>query len=274
MGGRWALFFDHAAVRKWKMLNIITYFWRDDAWPEENSYTVEDVRFLQRSVAKNMTQPHRFACITDRPELFDDEPDIWAIPLDMATYVPGRCYVRLMTFSPKMAEIFDGGRVLQVDLDGLIVGDMDELVLPDYDLIMLRNSMRVPWENPVKPGRPYYNTSMLLHRTGTLIREVWESFDINTTPNRFKDDQWYLSALLGPDAPYWDETDGVYRLARKDTPGPGVWGELPDNAKIVFGTGSEGKLWQPHNRIANPWVERFVEGSPRFQEVSREKYMG
>lgn len=245
------------------MLNVITYFWHDPEFA--NSYTADDVRFLQRSVAKNMTQDHVFACITDRDELFDEDDDIWAIPLDYSTHVPGRCYARLMTFSPLAEDIFSGERVLQMDLDAIITGSLDELTLVDAPLVMWRNPTRVPWENPTlgRRGRPLYNTSLLMHKTGTL-KQVWRQFDINMTPQHIQDDQWYLSALFGPDLPYWDQSDGVYRLAREDTPGSGVSGTLPANAKIVFGTGSNGKLWLPHNRAANPWVEQFVEGSPRF----------
>lgn len=243
------------------MLNIIVYFWHDDEFV--NKYTADDVRFIKRGIDRYMDQPCRFFVITDRPELFDDDDDITAIPFDMSTHIPGTCYAKLFTFSPMAKEIFHGGRVLQLDLDAIITGNLDGLTIPDYDLILWRNPTRIPWDNPIKKGRPYYNTSIMLHKTGTL-EQVWQQFDIQKTARLCRDDQWYLSSFLGENMPYWDKDDGVYRLARQDTPGSGVWGTLPANAKIVFGTGSEGKLWQPHNRAANPWVEQFVEGSPRF----------
>jgi hypothetical protein len=70
-----------------------------------------------------------------------------------------------------------------------------------------------------------------------------------------KDDQWYLSDALGPDVPYFDGArDGVYRIARDDTPGSGVSGDLPDNACIVTFPGSNGKWTLPHIAAANPWI--------------------
>lgn len=238
------------------MLTVLTYFWQDRATAHKQPYTVDDVRRLQRQVARNLSIGHRFAVATDRPELFYGDWDIHPIGLDRTKHVPGTCFVRLMTFHPE-GQNFLGERVLQIDLDTLIVGNLDPLVERDEDLVLWRNPSRIPWDDPKWDmlGRPYYNTSMLLHRCGTRP-DLWLKFDPKNPICR--DDQWWLSYLVGRQSAYWDGSNGVYRLGRSDTPGSGVNGSLPDNARVVTFPGSEGKWFEPHIRQANPWIEQHL----------------
>lgn len=238
------------------MLTIATYWWtpQGQAASGYHAYTPDDVRLLQRMVARHLTVPHEFVVITDRPELFAEDEAIRAVAIDWTTHVPGTCFVRLMTFSPEAREKI-GERVLQVDLDTVIVGNLDDLAARTENLVMWRNPARIPYEAPAKAGRPYYNTSILLHTTGTLP-ELWVGFNPQRPMHR--DDQWYLSDALGPDVAHFDgEHDGVYRLAREDTPGSGVSGELPANARIVTFPGSEGKPTNPRIVAVNPWIAEF-----------------
>jgi hypothetical protein len=123
----------------------MTYWWAPDAGSKFNQpYTADHVRQLKDMVKANLTLPHEFEVITDQPELFDDDLDIRAILIDWATHVPKTCYVRLMTFHPQGQEII-GDKVLQIDLDTLIVGNIDHLVSRDEDLVLWRNPARLPW---------------------------------------------------------------------------------------------------------------------------------
>lgn len=232
------------------MLSVVTYWWRDPAYTGEHPYTADDVRSLQQQVDWHLAAPHEFVCVTEFLDAFRGDPAIRTVPLDGHTHILGTCFARLMTFAPHARDLL-GERVLQMDLDTVIVGSLDEIAARDDDLVMWRNPSRIPWQAPEKTGRPYYNTSLLLHRTGTLP-DLWAAF--HPANPRYRDDQWYLSDLLGPNMPYFDGSDGVYRLARADTPGSGVWGDLPKNARIVTFPGSEGKWWQPHIAEANPWI--------------------
>lgn len=237
-------------------LTVCTYWWTEPCLSKFNAkhqYSAKDVRLLQRQVERYLAQPHEFVVITDRPEDFQEDVCIRAVKIDRTTHRPGTCFVRLMTFSPQARELL-GERVLQMDLDTVIVGGLDSLVSRAADLVMWRNPSRIPWDNPVKTGRPYYNTSLLLHRTGTMTN-LWADFDPQNT--RYRDDQWYLSDRLGPNWPHFDGSDGVYRLAREDTPGSGVDGELPVNARIVTFPGSDGKPTEPHIIERNPWIAEF-----------------
>jgi len=230
---------------------IATYFWQPDQGSKfAHAYTSDDVRRLQTMVSRNLTIPHEFVVITDKPEVFAHDRTLRAVRIDRTTRVPGTCFVRLMTFSPYAKDTL-GERVLQIDLDTVIVGNLDHLVSRNEELVLWRNPSRIPWDKPLKPGRPYYNTSLLLHKTGTYTA-LWDYFDPKDPGCR--DDQWWISEVLGGDMPYFDgEKDGVYRLGREDTPGSGVNGTLPANACLVTFPGSDGKA-TPSVMAANPWI--------------------
>lgn len=236
------------------MITILTYWWNEPGFP--NTYVSDDVKRLQRMVSQNTTVPHEFAVVTDRVELFADEPDIRAIPICWDKHVPRTCSVRLMTFHPEGASMI-GERVFQMDLDTIVVGNIDAIVSRTEDTVLWRNPSRVPWDKPGRPQRPLYNGSFVSHRCGAAPH-VWNEY----IPDRCRwiDDQTWLSLVFGIDTPYFDgEHDGVYRLARQDTPGSGVWGSLPDNARIVTCPGDKGKPRDPIIRAANPWMEPYLE---------------
>ncbi len=236
-------------------MNIVvaTYIWfdPDNKHNAKYQYGADDVRLLKRMVSRHLSVPHEFAVITDMGDLFANDADIRVIKPDMTTHVPRTCFRRLFTFHPDGAKLI-GERVLQLDLDTVIVGSMDSIASRTVDLVLWRNPGRVPWENPTKTGRPYYNTSLVLHRCGTMP-EIWQDFNPDRGPMH-RDDQWYLSDKLGPTMSYVDGSDGVYRLARDDTPGSGVSGELPANARVIFFPGSDGKWFEPHIAQENPWI--------------------
>ena len=212
---------------------VICYLWQPDAGSKfAYPYTAHDVRLLQRMVARHLTVPHLFVVITDQAECECFEgTEVLPVLIDKTTHVPGTCFMRLMTFHPEGRRLL-GDKVLQIDLDTVIVGNIDHLVKRQEDLVLWRNPGRVPWDKPANPGRPYYNTSLLLHKCGTMPH-LWSDFNARD-PGGLRDDQWWLSSLLGPDVPYFDgERDGVYRIARDDTPGSGVTGPLPTNACVV-----------------------------------------
>lgn len=258
------------------MIAIGTYFWSPDPGSKFAApYTADDVRVLKRMIERLLSLPHEFVVITDRPEAFSDDLAIRAIPLDRSTHVPNTCFARLMTFHPQGRELFGADTFLQIDLDTLIVGTIDHLVTRPENLALWRNPARIPWAAADAPGtkamaelvdgcflhrinqnRCYYNTSILLHRLGTLPW-VWEGFDPGHPPA--KDDQWYLSDLFGEGCAFFDGArDGVYRIAREDTPGSGVDGALPENACIVTFPGSCGKWSESSIRAKNPWINEYL----------------
>jgi hypothetical protein len=123
------------------MLTVVTYLWGD-------KYGAEDVRRLAAGLRRHMQEPYRFSVITDdvtRPGFDFILPEgctsVWPIPPadKQLTKVPG-CLVRLRLFDPEWQMdhgIMDGDRIVSMDLDNVIVGNLHPLFhRPDAVLIL------------------------------------------------------------------------------------------------------------------------------------------
>lgn len=233
------------------MLTVACYLWSDETH-SGHQYDVEDVLRLKASVAENLSIPYEFVCITDDPGQLEGT-GIRARALAMLPNC-GRMFAspKLMTFHPDAASLI-GGRILAIDLDVVITGNIDAIASRDEPLVLWRNPSRQPWAAPSR--RALYNSSLVLVKAGAR-GDIWERAAAGEA-RQFHGDQDWVSALLGPDCPYWDENDGVYRLGRPDTPGSGVGETLPENARIVFFPGDEGKPWLRSVRARAPWLETY-----------------
>jgi hypothetical protein len=242
------------------VISVVTYFWTPDFGSRYTPYSTDSVRLLQKMVERHLSAAHEFIVVTDDTEAFSSDPKIKSVPIDWTTHVPGTCFVRLHTFSP-MARDQLGDRILRLDLDTVIVGDLAPLVERDEDLVLWRNPARWWMEKQGlryahRKEHPYgfWNGSLILHRTGTM-QHLWSGFEPQS-PQKGDDDQ-YLSKMLGPDLPHWDQDDGVYRLENGHPRwrGSGVTGSLPENARIVFFPGSK-KPWLPEVVSSAPWINQ------------------
>lgn len=219
---------------------------------------VEHVVILRNMVARHLTVPHEFVCVCDTEDKARDldQFGIRALPLDMTKHVPGTCFVRLMLRHPMMGA-FLGRRVLNLDVDICIVGNIDH--------IANRHEENVWWENPnFKPGnrRAPIQTSIQLLTTGTLTH-LWSEFDPKITPQwvnrRYGGaEQAWVSEMLnaGPNVRTLDQSDGIYGAMRvfRGEEGEGVNGQLPANASIVSFPGDRAP-WQSEVQEQFPWLK-------------------
>lgn len=237
------------------MLTVLTYLWQDPEFKQEHgfSYHPDDVRLLKRMVDRHMTEPHDFAVVTDTPQAFVDDKGIRPVPFpERRAHVDGRIYEKLYTFSDDMKRV--GSRILQMDLDCVVVGDMDPLVQRDEDIVLWRNPRRTgAWTGRLHPTIAFYNASLLLITAGAYAH-VWDGFDPELTEPQWSGDQDWYSHVLGPDMPHWDNTDGAWRYWRHvKNPEVGFKGALPDNARVVFFPGGD-KPWEPEIMREAPWI--------------------
>lgn len=241
------------------MISAVCYFWIDPARRRSYQITPEDVRIWDRMIARNLTVPHRRICVTHRPDLIDF---METVPLDTAKHVPGTCTVKLMTWRPDIAPIL-GERILMMDVDCVVTGNLDSLVDRKEDCIF--------WRNPnfeVGGKRGFYQGSMQLLTAGARPF-LWSDFDPRTAPTIYSRrfggaEQAWISERLNTSYPnlgwewneaYWDESHGVYGAGRlfNGRMGEGVQTELPENAKIVFTPGDRAPS-QPGVLEAHPWM--------------------
>jgi hypothetical protein len=226
------------------VLNIVTYLWGD-------KYSPDDVRLLKRMVDRHLAMPHGFVCVTDNPDGFAESEGVATV--EMLRDGAGRmfCAEKLFSFHPEAGKLL-GDRFAVMDLDCAVTGPLDALFDRPEPLVLWRNPSRRPWGNPRVPSRALYNGSLLLMTAGARA-DVWTRYVAGEAWDYHGDQDW-ISAVVGPNCPYWDDADGVYRLAREDTPGSGVTGDLPGNARLVFFVGSEHKPDLPHVRAQHPWI--------------------
>jgi hypothetical protein len=242
------------------VISVVCYFWIDPARRRSYQITPEDVRIWDRMVERNLTVPHRRICVTHRPDLIDF---METVPLDTAKHVPGTCAVKLMTWRPDIASAL-GERILLMDVDCVVTGNMDSLVDRPEDVVL--------WKNPnYQEGgrRGFYQGSMQLLTAGARPF-LWEDFDPKVSPGIYNRrfggaEQAWISERLNtawPDSgwewkeAYWTEADGVYGAGRlfNGRMGEGVQTELPENAKIVFLPGDRAPS-QPEVQAAHPWIK-------------------
>ena len=236
-----------------EQLTVACFYWRDnhDRCQNVYQYSSEDVTLLRNQVRRNLSRDHEFVCITDRPK--DIDPDIRTVPLDKRLHIPGGRYAKLQVFPESAADTI-GKRILTIDLDTVIVGNINHLVDRDEDLVLWRNP------NWGLKRRAYYNTSVMLVRPGARA-EIYNRFD----PKRSHDeafeatgwggtDQRYISWIVGRDEANWTAKDGIYGAGRLGDYNPGTATTvLPENACIVTFPGRR------HPKMAktqakHPWI--------------------
>jgi hypothetical protein len=212
-------------------LTFVSWRWRPKQ-KYRSTFGPETVFALREMIAKHYRKPHRFVCVTDRPE---DLPGIETIPLWAdACNVPSpighsypSCYRRLKVFAPDAGKMF-GPRLVSMDLDTVITGDIAPLFDRPEDFVI--------WGESDFPHTTPYCGSMWMLRTGTRP-SVWTQFDETTSPSLAMragcrgSDQGWLSFVLGKGEATWSRKDGVYSY-RKHLHRYGHG--LPSDARIVF----------------------------------------
>lgn len=243
------------------MITVVCYLWFDPNGKcnHVHVYGPEDVRLLKSMVDRHLSIPHEFVCITDQPESFHDS-DIRAVELDWSKHVPGTRFNKLMAFHPQ-AEKLIGRRILQLDLDCVIVKDIAPLVLNRHHLVLWRNPNCLLWKHPTYPNtrRARYNSSIMLLTAG-VRPDLWTAFDPERHPKKLRKksagtDQAWISANVSLKEAHWTRDDGIYGVARSSDRVPGVGEDLPDNARIVFFSGQRSPAC-PELQDKHPWIRQ------------------
>jgi hypothetical protein len=137
------------------------------------------------------------------------------------------CYRRLKAFSKDFP--FEN-RIVSIDLDCVIVGNIDDILLRQEDFICLKGTAR----------KTAYNGGLWSLKVGSRP-QVWEQFNPKTSPNLIKSndiigsDQGWISYVLGKNESVYSIEDGVYCF-RTDLNGKL---KLSDNAKIIMFQGGK-----------------------------------
>lgn len=141
------------------MLNVVCLKWGSE------KYSPEYVNRLFYAVKRNLTIPFQFSCFTENADGL--EPDIHTIPLkftNVGEHIAG------WWFKPYMfASSYNGlsGRVLYLDLDTLITGNIDNIAASTESFVVLRDFMH-PQNNNMGSGVMAWNAEDVEH--------IWSAF--------------------------------------------------------------------------------------------------
>lgn len=136
-------------------LHVMCYKWG-------TLYPSEEVNILRAMVARNLTVPHEFHCITDDPTGLDEGISVHPLP---SHDLQGN-WRKLHTFSDNFLGL-NGQYVVSLDIDIVIVGNIDFLAeRPECDFIIARQS----WSKNVRGHGAVYRVKVGTHT------QLWDRF--------------------------------------------------------------------------------------------------
>lgn len=239
------------------MLNVVTFLWSKPGY--RSKFTLDHVATMARMVRRHYTGKHRLICFTD--QLGGSEPcfmldkeaphilyPLWTdyadVPHPTGAHNPS-CFRRLRLYS-NWAREHIGARILQIDLDMVLTGD----VTPLWD----RTEPFVFWQDQLnRHGR--INGAMQLITPG-VRDDVWSGFDpARAAVEGRKEGQWgsdqgWLAANFPPGSHgAFTAQDGAVSWRVHCKPQGGA---LPAGARVVIFHGAE----DPWTLAASvPWIK-------------------
>lgn len=209
------------------------------------------VNTLARMIKRNYTRPHRLVCITDDPRGITECETfkLWKDHSQMAN-VSGKhlpsCYRRLRLFSKEVAAELGSTRLMSIDLDVILTGNVDHI----FD----RADPFIGWKVPGVYVDWVYNGSMWMFDVGPY-EWIWSTFDPNRSPILARNagyqgsDQGWISYCLRAREPGWSRHDGVYSYPREIRHAMG----LPQGARMVIFHGQR-KPWDKRHTRDKNWI--------------------
>lgn len=229
----------------------MTFKWQAHSNYHSDEYTSQHVNVLLSMIRRNYQKPFQFYCVTD--DLDGLGEGIVPVPLwedyarirNPSNAAGPSCYRRLKLFSAEAKDMF-GERILCLDLDTVITGDMEPLWNRTEDFIAWGDT------HP----HTHYNGSMFMLTAGSR-QFIWDEFDPFLSPRQthalrfFGSDQGWLSYRLGPKEARWGIADGIYSWRKHIYPNKCV---LPADCRVVMFHGKH-KPWHAHV-LSHEWVRQ------------------
>lgn len=226
------------------MLTIVYWLWKDDRLllhkdgPRPRVYLAEHVNAQLPMLRKYMVGSYRVVCVTDDPTGLDPSIEVVPMPCGDLDYIDGQvrfpsCTRKLWMFSKEAARVI-GGRVLCLDVDGVIVGSMQRIVDRSDTFVGLED------------GNGGFGGGAYLLDTGALTT-VWE---LLPSPQDLKErgiprtDQGWMTHILKETG--FPKFGNEVMIARTNRPLP------PDASVVMIATAQ--KPWMPECLEYYPWV--------------------
>lgn len=224
-------------------------------------YTADHVNALASMVARNLAAKHRFICVTDDASGLGPGIQVLRMPEDSARH--WRCCRRLRMFSKEWRDVL-GERVLHLDLDTVIVGDISPLARMEDPVV---GWLAPQFSGPAARRQPSLaiNPSVLLFDPGGPLRDCWDWYASDPQGqleraerngwNKWNSDMSILNdyiATHGVDVRQVGTAEGIYGL--RDDIIPRGSPELPANARIVSFCDPKFDPAMPDLQARYPWI--------------------
>lgn len=220
------------------MINFVTHLWDDGV------HNKEHVDRLYRAVKRNTKKKFRFILFTTQVlEKFAEGIEV--MPLDAGKFDHSKDYSqRLHLFNKEYCERVVGKRYVQIDLDTLIVGNIDDILSYKEEFVAYRD-----------PRFFKAISANFMIRNSDVLNEVYDGFNgtiqfpkhIQTT----RQDSSLVSFFWEqnrPESLLLIQEDGFYHINHVDE-----LIALPENARVIF-FGSD-YMQEPYCHI--PWVKHY-----------------
>lgn len=143
-------------------------------------YTPEYVRRLRDGVARNITIPYRFVCISDCPVPCDR--------IDLACDYPG-WWAKIFLFSPGIVT----GPHIYFDLDTVIVSSLDPVMSIHHDFSMLNIRKKVDTHIGNSGAMWFRYPQPHVYERFAEKPKYWMDYLLRHADNRFMGDQGFIS---------------------------------------------------------------------------------
>lgn len=205
-----------------------------------NKYPVEYVEKLARMVARHLSRPHRFVCLTDNDAVVAGVEFVNIAELGLREW-----WAKMALFSP---EIRGAGRCVYLDLDTVIVGSIDPLADYSGEFAICENFTRLAGNK----GWPCAYGSCVMVLPDGWGADLFERFMRNrnnyiaTCP---RGDQQAIEKLH-PNAVYLQAVlpAGFFVNRREFTD------EIPKGAALMIFAGKKKPHTERHKWIGEAWV--------------------
>lgn len=208
-------------------------------------FGTDHVHVLFAMLRRHCRVPFAAYCVTDAP--FRNAADIRMMPLwsEFAEY--GRCYRRLYMFRKDIGALFPHERIVMLDLDTVIVGDMTPLLRRSAPLTIWRAHSIGPRGYCLNPSYINMVPGAASYIYDMFARNPWAEMTLARERGWSGSDQSVISHRLRGPFDVVTQADGVYSY-RDDRVVP-----LPADARMIgfYGAGSP-----EANHLQNtaPWI--------------------
>lgn len=214
-------------------------------------YSSDYVNRLYSMVARNITGPFRFICLTDDPTGVRDEVECFPCPtVPIEGPQANRGWRKLALWQPKLEGV--EGEVLFFDLDVVIVDNIDDLFTFDEGFCVMRN-----W---TQPEEPIGNTSVFRYTVGKHP-EIWDYFvaDPERVLREQPNEQMYISRTIKRLMFFPDDWCRLFKV--HCVPAfPMRWfvpPQLPEGTRVVAFPGDPNPPDAAAGRWPAKWYKRF-----------------